>query len=388
MVLEKLDIFAKTGQNRALDYRYENVAVTDGWITLEFVPQVEFPSIAAIVVQGAGVNQKINCGGSAYRDYVADSPGSPVPKAVFPSTADFYRDWAQQHFGVEIGPKAAAIFEKIDGDLPRPSDWVDGPGGIRPDQRPWELVAKEYEFVEELAALRSSVKGAGNLERFDYWLNTFRYMKAMARVNCVWAEYNRATAKVNAEKETTVQKELARQTALPLRRQLVQWVGEVYQHLLATVSNPGELGTVANWDQHLLPGLLTKPGEELAKILGEELPADAQPSKTYRGPTRVIVPTVRTSVQPGEGLSLKVIILSEKPLREAALYSRPMGQGQFVRISLVHVARGVYSAKLPQASAGDAGLEYYIQVVPEGGEPAVFPATAPAINQTLVVAGR
>jgi hypothetical protein len=71
-------------------------------------------------------------------------------------------------------------------------------------------------------------------------------------------------------------------------------------------------------------------------------------------------------------------------LREAALYSRPMGRGQFVRISLVHVARGVYSAKLPQASSGDASLEYYIQVVPEEGEPVVFPATAPAINQTVV----
>lgn len=387
-MLEKLDIFAKVGQNRALDYRYDNVAVTDGWLAVEFVPQVEFPSIAAIIVQGTGVNLKINCGGSAYRDFLADSPGTRVPKPVFPSTADFYHDWAQQNFGAEVGMKAAAIFVKIDGDLPRPSDWVDGPGGIRPDPRPWELVAKEYEFVEQLAALRPEVKGAGNLERFDYWLNTFRYMKAMAQVNCVWAEYNRALAKVKTEKEADIQKAAARQSALPVRRQLVQLVGEVYQHLLATVSNPGELGTVANWDQHLLPGLLTKPGEELAKILGEELPADAQPSKTYHGPTRVIVPTVRTRVQAAEGLSLKVIILSEKPLREAALYSRPMGQGQFVRMSLSHVARGVYAAKLPQASAGDAGLEYYIQVAPEGGEPVVFPATAPAINQTVVVAGR
>ena len=43
---------------------------------------------------------------------------------------------------------SAAIFAEIDGHLPRPSDWVDGPGGIKPDGRPWAEVAKEYAFVD------------------------------------------------------------------------------------------------------------------------------------------------------------------------------------------------------------------------------------------------
>jgi hypothetical protein len=47
------------------------------------------------------------------------------------------------------------------------------------------------------------------------------------------------------------------------------------------------MGTVANWQQHLLPGLLTKPGDgELAGLLGEPLPADAEPR-------------IRTTVRPG-----------------------------------------------------------------------------------------
>ena len=102
--------------------------------------------------------------------------------------------------------------------MPRPSDWVDGPGGIKPDARPWDEVAKEYAFVDELAALRERVKGAGNLERFDYWLNNFRYLRANAQVNCTWARYNEAMAKVKAEKEPAEQQRLSRERRCPCAR--------------------------------------------------------------------------------------------------------------------------------------------------------------------------
>ena len=121
----------------------------------------------------------------------------------------------------------------------------------------------------------------------------------------------------------------------------------------------------------------------MAQLLGEDLAADAQPEKTYRGPTRVIVPTVRSCVTTGEGLILKVIILSEAPPRDASLYWRTLGQGRFTKAPLFHVARGVYTAKLPSA-ASDSDLEYFVRVVPNQGEPVYFPATAPTMNQTLV----
>ena len=127
---------------------------------------------------------------------------------------------------------------------------------------------------------------------------------------------------------------MARQLALPVRVKLVRLVGVVFDHLLATVSTTGELGTVANWNQHNLPDLLTKPGEELAKILGEPLPADAQLTQSYRGPTRIIVPTTRTSLAANEALKLKVIILSEAPPRAATLYWRKLGERRFAKIPL------------------------------------------------------
>ena len=381
MVLTNLDIFAKVGKNRALDYTFNDVAVTNGWLDIDFVPRIEFPSIAALAVEGNGSATRINCGGPAWGDYAADL-AVPAPQPVLPSTKDFYEDWALHQFGPGAAA-AAAIFQRIDCHLPKPSTWTDGPGGIRPDARPWEQVRKEYGFVEEFAALRPQVKGAGNLERFDYWLSTFRYFRAIGEMNCAWAEYNRVFDKLKQEKDAAAQKQLARQEALPARQKLVRLVGVIYENLLATVLTPGELGTVMNWNQHNLPGLLLKPGVELARMLGEPLPAEAQPGSEYDGAMRVIVPTLRTSLAANEALKLKVIILSKDPPRQAALYWRALGQGPFAQLPLQHLQRGVYSVELPAALGDD--FEYYVEAEPAQGEAVRFPATAPALNQTVVV---
>lgn len=310
-------------------------------------------------------------------------------------TDDFYLDWAIAQFGRPAGPQIARIFARIDGKLPRPSDWINGPGGIKPDPRPWEAVAKEYAFVDELAELRPSIQGAGHFDRFDYWLANFRYMKAIARLECTWAEFDKAMAKVKAEKDAEAKKQLATATALPLRRQIIQNVHEVYMHLWRTVNSPGAMGTVTNWEQHIMPGLLTKPGEELAAALGEALSPDAMLPKEFPWGTRLIVPTVRSGVAAGEALTLKVIVVAFKPPLEAGLYWRAMGEGEFARLPLVHVSRGVYTVTLPPAPPNAAAIEYYVKVVadpqqmlaPSTDEKKTlyFPATAPGINQTVVV---
>jgi hypothetical protein len=46
-------------------------------------------------------------------------------------------------------------------------------------------------------------------------------------------------------------------------------------------------------------------------------------------------------------------------------------------------ARGVYSVQLPAGAKDD--FEYYIQVEPKSGRTVYFPATAPHLNQTVVV---
>jgi hypothetical protein len=323
------------------------------------------------------------------RNRYADAPASSVTPARtnrYLRADDFYADWAQAEFGPEAAGPLGRLFARIDGRLPRPADWVNGPGGIKPDPRPWSEVQKEYAFVDQMQAHGPQVCGAGSRERFEYWLESFRYLRAMARVNCTWARYNQAVEAAKREKDPAAGRRVARDRALPLRKELVAEVAEVQRHLLATISTYGELGTVTNWQQHLLPDLLSVPGEELSHLLGGPLSADALPPRELCLPPRIVVPVVRSGLSAGEPLELTVILLGLKP-KEAAVFWRPLGAGRFERVPLRHVARGVYAATLP-AQSTRFDLEYYVQAVPESGAALVFPATAPQTCQTVVVCDR
>jgi hypothetical protein len=59
-----------------------------------------------------------------------------------------------------------------------------------------------------------------------------------------------------------------------------------------------------------------------------------------------------------------------------------MGKGQFQGVEVRHVGRAVYQAALPPAAED---FEYYIQAQTVDGKTLVWPATAPKINQTIVV---
>lgn len=397
-VIDTLDVFASVGKNRALDYTFPGVEVANGILEIQFDGIVEFPCVAAIAVEGDGVVRRINCGGLAVDDYEADLARTDVDtRSRDLPCGDFYLDWARAEFGDAVAEPAAKIFTRLDGGpdmgigrkrdayLPRPSTWVDGPGGIVPDPRPWSEVEPEYAFVEELAGLRLKVTGAGHLERFDYWLNTMRYLRAVGRVNCTWARVNAAMEEVKKQENRDRQKQMAREKVLPIRRELIGQVAEVHGLLLATITTNGGMGTISNWQQHLLPGLLTKPGRELVELLGEPLSADAEPSNSHEGPARLIVPTVRTSLTSGEDLRLKVIAVGRAV--SPVLRWRPLGKGGFSEVALDHVARGVYTAKIPADRIADSDFEYYVQASTDGA-PVRFPVTAPAMNQTVVLMPR
>jgi hypothetical protein len=275
------------------------------------------------------------------------------------------------------------IGQRRDNYLPRPSTWVDGPGGIQPDGRPWSEVEKEYAFVDEMTQLRAKVTGPGSLERFDYWLNTFRYLEAVGQVNCTWARFNAALEKVKQEQDKTQQKELARRLALPIRKELVAQVAEAHELLLATITTTGGMGTIANWQQHLLPRLLAQGGAELAHVLDEPLPADAMPGDSYDGPARLLVPTARPSLAPGEDLRLKVILVGAKRVGGGALYWRPLGSGEFEAVRLERVARSVYAARVSATRIAGRDIEYYVQAS-SGTDTVRFPVTAPTLNQAVI----
>ena len=309
----------------------------------------------------------------------------------FIPSEDFWRDWATIQFGQGAGEKIGGLFAKIDCQLPRPSDWVNGPGGIKPDPRPWEQVSTEYTFVDDLAAMRPLVKGPASLDRFDYWLNQLRYLRATAHVNCIWAKFNEAIAKTEAEKDAAARKRLGEQTAVPLRKELVAAVKEVYEYLLATVSNTGEMGTIVNWEQHLMPTLLDEPGDKLAKLMEwpvvgyQAMEVGTVLDANYEGQPRMFVPEVRANIEANETLTLKVTVLDGKPAREVTVHWRPLGSGQYAAVPARHVARGVWTATLPSQVAQTDTFEYYVTALTDGGKALHFPVGAPQATQTVVV---
>jgi len=198
---------------------------------------------------------------------------------------------------------------------------------------------------------------------------------------CLWGEFNGTLKKIQALPGDVEKAKAAREKLLPVRVRMVEAARSIMGCLLATAGTIGELGTIANWEQHNFPAAVEKPGEVLRKLLGADLPAEANLAGTYEGPLRIIVPTVRTSREAGEPLKLKIIVLAAAPPPDAALYWRELGCGKFQAIPLRKIARSVYAAELP-ASGKD--IEYYVKVTAREGD-VYFPSTAPALTQTVGV---
>ena len=116
------------------------------------------------------------------------------------------------------------------------------------------------------------------------------------------------------------------------------------------------------------------------------------PFPKTQGPGRIIAANHESlcrrcagNLTTGENLELKVIILSKTSAGEAFLYWRPMGEGQYKKLSLEHIVRGVYTAAIPAADINGTDFEYYIKAELGLGKTLYFPAVAPDRTQTVVV---
>lgn len=329
-----------------------------------------------------------------WKDFEAD-PGKGAGKSRDMPVDDFYLDWANANFGKEAGDSLGNLYIRLNGgssvkeqnarfaNLPRPANWVRGPGGIVPDQRIWQEAKKDYQFVDKMEGLRSRIKSPGNLERFDYWLNQFKYMRAIGKLNCSLYEFNKLVSEIKSEKNEEHQQQLVKEKLLPIRIRQMEELKEIYKYLLNSITTKGGLGNVANWEQHVYDVVLKPQEKILTEFPGTELSPESMPSKVYPAEPRIIVPTVRSLLQDGEDLNLKVI-LPGIIQKEASLHWRLIGTGNYQTLELDHISRAVYSAKIPGGLiTGD--LEYYIRVVQEDGKPKYFPATAPDLNQTVVI---
>ena len=117
---------------------------------------------------------------------------------------DFYQDWCRIQFGDEVSGKLAPIFTSLDGvkektvdlqgelsNLTRPANWTNGPGGIKDVKFQWDSVKVKFGFIDEYEKLRPLVSGKGNLERFDFWLNQFKYLEAFEKLACTMGIYKK-----------------------------------------------------------------------------------------------------------------------------------------------------------------------------------------------------
>jgi hypothetical protein len=357
----------------------------NGLMGLHWRTRIMGPNIAALARAGwdqTGWNTSVAAAGKADAFEVLGGQTGGGPR--FLPVADFYADWARAEFGPAVAEPVAAIFTKLDSHFPRVSTWANGPGVVAINRQPWEEVAPQHAFVDELAALRPQVQGAGNLERFDWWLNTMRFNRAMARLGCARGALDALMEIISKEPDAATRQRLAREQALPQRRELVTLLADMYGYLLATLHNATELGTICNVEQQsmLRTKLITVHDTKLQQLLGEPLPADAQPCPDYRGPARLVVLTARSSQRTGEALPLRIIALDKQPVKSVSVHVRPLGTGKWKEIPATHRARAVYEAKL---AAATEDFEYFVETQTAGGQTLRWPATTPALNQTVVI---
>ncbi len=394
-----LDVFARAGANAALDLSFDDVRVGADGVGIEFTREVEYPFIAGIEVVGEETVRRINCGGAATGGFEADLPahGSHPELDNRPRDlpcADFYRDWAQAQFGPHAAAELAALFAGLDGGpgayqhgklthLPRPSDWRAGPGGIVINAAPWEQERQRYAFIDEIEALRPRLQGPANRERFDYWLNTFKYLRAVGEAGCVRGELDAIVQELAALEDPAERERLARERALPVRERLARVWETLMTLQLAVVSTPGEMGTIANLEQHVRTQnqFLSAHDAQLAAWLGASLPDSTQPTRAYLGEPRLIVPTARTVGEEGERLQVRAIVLAREAVESVTLRYRHIGRNPWVLVEPARVARRTYEFALP--ALGPDGLEYVVDARLKVGASLTWPAARGGVGHTV-----
>lgn len=376
-------------------FSFPQIRVDNAHLVIAFRSQVGEPCIASIEIDGtadvghAAYSRRINCGGPAYADFEADQldgRARPPEDRTMPID-DFYRDFARVNFGPSVADAAGDLFARIDGThLPAPSYWIDGPGDIRRDPTPWGEMSAKYAFVEDFAALRPQVRGSANLNRFDYWLDQFKAMRCIAELGCTAGALDRTMTELAAVSDPAAAARRAETDALPLRLRLAALWTRLLHTEIAGASTSGELGTIANLEQRsrIHQHFLDRHDAELVRLLGHPLPPTAAVSDRYDGPSRLIVPTVRTAAAPGERIVLRVLVAAPSPEAQLTLRWRPLGGGDYASVAFHHVARAVYEVDLPAVDSAHPAFEYHIDAI-AGTRDLRWPISDHGANQSVVL---
>jgi hypothetical protein len=321
----------------------------------------------------------------------------PADERDYPAD-DLYNEWALLQFGEGAAKQASAVFQKLDGaplyvkgkneivaNFPRTSIWGEqGPGMIIANKKPWTEVEKEYNFIDEYEKCGPLIKEAANQDRYKYWLHTFYYAKALAQVGCALGEMDTIATLIGKETDAAAQKVLGNKL-LQARNNAAKVWGVMMTHLLQTVNTTGEMGTIANIEQHNMQQMrfLVKYDRLISAATGENVAA-VELSKNYTGASRLVVTTKRTLLHPGEDLTMRIRILTSSDITAAAIFWKPLGAKSFEQKAIEHEASNVYKLHLSAAEFQQQDLEYYVQVKLASGENLQYPV-GNNTTQTVVV---
>ena len=404
VALEDIDVYARVGGDTVCVLSTPDFKVNDYMLDIDLIPKTGPTFLSAFIIEGRtdDVNQikgvpyrrEINVGGGLYKDFEADLNEYESNTPMLPRDLDamsFYRDYACAMFGPEVASQIAEVFDSLDGTrgndgfrdfkMPRPATWITGPGVITPNENDWEEESKMYAFVDTLSALRKHIEGKGNLERFDYWLNTFLYLREMGHVGCTRGELDKLMRELSAQNAPSA---YLKEKVVPVRIELSRRWERMMEYLLKTVYTTGELGTVINLESQTRGtyGFLTKYDQEIEERLNEKLPKQVSLSDKYVSGPRMFVLNERATLQENERYILRVNFLGlESQKASIALRYRFLGEKDYHELEMERKSENIFEVHVPEND--ERTIEYYVEAECED-EKIYYPSSAPALNRTWV----
>ncbi len=300
--------------------------------------------------------------------------GSTIPDTA-PALDAFWADWGRVMFGGGAGAEAGRILKDFDGKHPEINSLYDS-------KTTDEQISTCFAPLQRLESLRPSIQGTGNLERLDYWIDQIKATRARAQT---WVLAERLTARIgeaNAVKDPREKTRFIREQVLPLRLAVARSHEEPIAAFLNGTKSPGEVGVIAHMEYGVRDRLVSSRDAAIQEMLGEPLPAEAAVNTAYRGKPRIFVPAKRTQVNGNEPQEMRAFVLSGPKCTGVSLHWRVLGGVAFKTVAAARRARQAYCVHLPAQTRNT--LEYYLEASLEDGQRVRWPATAPAINQTVI----
>ena len=195
----------------------------------------------------------------------------------------------------------------------------------------------------------------------------------------------RPMKKVKAEKDAAAQRRLARELALPIRKELVAQTAELMKHLLATRHHHRRDGHRDQLAEHDLAPPADRAGQGVGQDSRRRVAGRRHAQQgDLPCPPRLVLPRVRTCLAAGEPLRLTAMVLGAKPTERCGLLA-PVGNRPVAQSAAPPRGAGRLSTWSLPAEATKSDLEYYVRVDTDQGSDASLPATAPSLNQSVVV---